>query len=95
MWLGAMPGPLKGFFEQVFRPGFAFQTGSRGFPKKHLKGKSARVVIMPAAIYRWYFGAHRLKNLKRNILGFCSIAPCTKLSLEWCRAFPTPHATAG
>jgi putative NADPH-quinone reductase len=23
LWLGAMPALLKGFFEQVFRPGFA------------------------------------------------------------------------
>ena len=78
LWLGAMPGLLKGFFEQVFRPRFAFQTSSRGFPQKRLKGKSARIVItmgMPAVIYRWYFGAHGLKNLKRNILGFCGIGP--------------------
>ncbi len=49
-----------------------------GMPKKLLAGKSACVVItmgMPAFIYRWYFGAHGLKNLKRNILGFCGVGP--------------------
>jgi putative NADPH-quinone reductase len=30
---------------------------------------------MPAPVYRWYFGAHSLKNLERNILGFIGIHP--------------------
>jgi hypothetical protein len=30
---------------------------------------------MPAAVYRWFFWAHGLKNLKRNILQFVGIAP--------------------
>ena len=79
LWLGTMPALLKGFLEQVFRPDFAFHVGesSTGWAKK-LKGKSARVVItmgMPAMVYRWYFGAHSLKSLERNILGFCGIGP--------------------
>jgi len=30
---------------------------------------------MPAVLYRWYFGAHGLKNLERNILRFVGIKP--------------------
>ncbi|HEY4646165.1 MAG TPA: NAD(P)H-dependent oxidoreductase [Steroidobacteraceae bacterium] len=30
---------------------------------------------MPALFYRWYFRAHSLKSLARNILGFCGIGP--------------------
>ena len=80
LWLGAMPAMLKAFLEQIFRPGFAFEylDPRRGKWRKLLKGKSARIVVtmgMPAFIYRWYFGAHGLKSLKRNILGFCGIAP--------------------
>lgn len=30
---------------------------------------------MPALFYRWYYRAHGLKNLERNILTFCGIAP--------------------
>ena len=30
---------------------------------------------MPALLYRWYFGAHGLKNLERSILGFVGIKP--------------------
>jgi putative NADPH-quinone reductase len=30
---------------------------------------------MPAAIYRWYFRAHSVKSLERNLLGIVGIAP--------------------
>jgi len=79
LWLGAMPALLKGFLEQVFRPGFAFVPGGAGRPgRPGLAGKSARLVVtmgMPAFVYRWYFGAHSLKSLERNILGFCGVKP--------------------
>ena len=78
LWLGSMPALLKGFFEQVFRPGFAFDLSAKGFGVKRLKGKSARIVVtmgMPAFVYRWYFGAHSLKSLERNILGFSGFGP--------------------
>ena len=78
LWHGTMPALLKGFIEQVFRPEVAEKQVEQGFPKKMLSGKSARVVItmgMPAWAYRWYFGAHSLKSLKRNILKFSGINP--------------------
>lgn len=79
LWLGDLPALLKGFLEQILRPGFAY-TGAmdRGKFRQLLKGKSARVVVtmgMPAIAYRFFFGAHALKNLRRNILGFCGIGP--------------------
>ncbi len=80
LWLGDMPAVLKGFLEQVARPGFAFTREEGGSPwgKKALTGRSARVVVtmgMPAIVYRWYFRAHSVKSLERNILGFVGIAP--------------------
>jgi len=78
LWLGTMPALLKGFFEQVLRPNFGFLIKEDGRWEKRLKGRTARVVItmgMPAFVYRWYFGAHSLRSLERNILGFCGIAP--------------------
>jgi putative NADPH-quinone reductase len=30
---------------------------------------------MPALVYRWYFGAHSLRSLERNVLKFCGISP--------------------
>ncbi|HET7796004.1 MAG TPA: NAD(P)H-dependent oxidoreductase [Rhizobacter sp.] len=80
LWLGGMPALVKGFLEQVARPGFALAKGEgvAAMAKKLLKGRSARIVVtmgMPALVYRWYFRAHSLKALERNILGFAGVAP--------------------
>ena len=79
LWMGTLPAILKGFIERIFQPGFAMERDEQdaGY-RPRLKGKSARVIItmgMPAPVYRWWFGAHALKMLKRNILGFVGIAP--------------------
>jgi putative NADPH-quinone reductase len=78
LWLGDMPALLKAFLEQVARPGFAVGTSASKPGKKLLGGRSARMVVtmgMPAFLYRWYFGAHSVKSLERNILKFVGIAP--------------------
>ena len=79
LWLGTAPALLQGFFEQVFRYGFAAVKSEAGLmPKELLTGRSARIVVtmgMPAFFYRWYFGAHGLKSLKRSILKFSGIRP--------------------
>lgn len=79
LWLGGMPALLKGLLEQVARPGFALsRPDAQGHARKLLAGRSARVVVtmgMPAVVYRWYFRAHSVKALERNILGFVGFAP--------------------
>lgn len=79
LWLGDMPALLKGFLEQVARPGFAFSgEGKNPLAHKALSGRSARVVVtmgMPAVLYRWFFLAHSIRSLERNILGFVGIKP--------------------
>ncbi|WP_426173770.1 NAD(P)H-dependent oxidoreductase [Massilia sp. TWR1-2-2] len=79
LWLGDMPAMLKGFLEQVERPGFAFSGDARNpFARKGLKGRSARLVVtmgMPAVVYRVFFRAHGVKSLRRSVLGFAGIAP--------------------
>jgi len=79
LWMGDMPALLKGFIEQVARPGFAFQRSSANpFGQKALGGRSARVVVtmgMPALVYRFIFHSHSVKSLERNILGFVGISP--------------------
>jgi putative NADPH-quinone reductase len=79
LWLGSMPALLKGFFEQVGRPGFAIgEARGRGLPRKLLTGRSARVIVtmgMPSFFYRWYYRAHSLKSLERNILAFVGVSP--------------------
>ena len=78
LWLGTMPALLKGFLEQVFRPGFALSESNERWPKGRLRNKSARVIVtmgMPSLAYRFYYQAHGLKNLERNILKFSGIKP--------------------
>jgi len=74
LWLGSMPALLKAFLEQVARPPLISLDGKG----PGLRGKSARIIVtmgMPAALYRWYFGAHSVKSFKRNILGFVGVKP--------------------
>lgn len=78
LWMGDMPALLKGFLEQVARPGFAFLREKNPMVHKALKGRSARVIVtmgMPAVVYRWFFLAHSIRSLERNILGFVGIHP--------------------
>ena len=75
LWLGTMPALLKGFLEQLLRPGFAISY-EKGLPQGLLKNKTAHIIItmgMPAFIYRFYFFSHSLRSLKRNILNLVGI----------------------
>jgi putative NADPH-quinone reductase len=79
LWCGDMPAILKGFLERILQPDLLRlqAEGSRG-DRRVLRGKSARVIMtmgMPGWFYRWYFGAHALKLLKRNILHFVGVKP--------------------
>lgn len=77
LWMGDLPAIVKAWVEQVLRKGFAFQKGRKGWAAS-LKGKSARVIVtmgMPSFAYRWFFFAHSLRSLDRNILKFCGIRP--------------------
>jgi putative NADPH-quinone reductase len=78
LWLGSMPALLKAFFEQVMRPGFAVAMDLPAVWGRLLKGRSGRVIVtmgMPAFVYRWFFFAHSLRSLERNLLRFVGIAP--------------------
>ncbi|HEX6287627.1 MAG TPA: NAD(P)H-dependent oxidoreductase, partial [Herpetosiphonaceae bacterium] len=78
LWLGGMPALLKGFLEQIARPGYAFGREGPARGAKLLRGRSARLVVtmgMPALVYRVWFRAHSIKSLERNILGFVGIHP--------------------
>ncbi|UXI66458.1 NAD(P)H-dependent oxidoreductase [Tahibacter amnicola] len=79
LWLGDLPALTKGFLEQVLRPGFAFQSNDGGTSwRRQLGGRSIRVVVtmgLPALIYRWFYGAHSVRSLRRNILSFCGFGP--------------------
>jgi NAD(P)H dehydrogenase (quinone) len=77
LWLGMLPAILKGFIERVLQPDF-IEPARQGKMVKILSGKSARIVVtmgMPGLVYRWWYGAHALKSLDRNILRFAGVAP--------------------
>ncbi len=78
LWLGDMPALLKGFLEQIARPGIAMEPKQNGLYQKLLTGKSARVFVtmgMPRAAYMLFFRGHSVKSFKRNILKFVGIKP--------------------
>jgi putative NADPH-quinone reductase len=77
LWLGDLPAVLKGFWEQVLRPGFAFGEVD-GKHRRLLTGKTAHIVVtmgMPGFVYRWFYRAHSLKSFERNVLAFVGIKP--------------------
>ena len=79
LWMGDMPALLKSFIEQIARPGFGFQRPSRTmFRARLLGGRSARVVVsmgMPAPVFRWGYGGHSIKVLRRNVFGRAGLRP--------------------
>jgi putative NADPH-quinone reductase len=105
LWHGHFPALLHAFLEQTFRPGFALESRKGQMPKKLFVGKTARIVVTmgsPAFFYHWFYRAHSLKSLKRNILGFAGIKPIRTTLIGWLGggageptgAFPTLMSTA-
>jgi len=91
LWMGMMPAVLKAFFEQVLRPGFAHRIAENAMPERLLKGRSARIVVtmgMPAFAYRWVFGAHGVKALRRSVLWLCGIGPVRQTLIGGVESLP-------
>jgi putative NADPH-quinone reductase len=77
LWLGGAPALLKGFFEQVFRYGFAL-SGPGQPMRRLLRGRSARVIVtmgMPAPVFRLAFGAFGARALERGLLWISGFGP--------------------
>ncbi|GGF93108.1 NAD(P)H dehydrogenase (quinone) [Paenibacillus albidus] len=78
-WWGTMPAILKGFFDRVLLPGFAYKTKPNSvMTEKLLTGKTARLLVTMDAP-GWYYrlvlrgAGHRI--MKQAILNFCGIKP--------------------
>ncbi len=77
-WWSTMPALLKGLFDRVWLPGFAYQFINKGYWWKGLmKGKSAAVIVtsdtMPL-IQRIIFG-DTTNELRKGILWFAGFGP--------------------
>jgi len=93
LWLGAAPALLKGFFEQVFRYGFALEPGG-GSLAGLLRWRSARVVVtmgMPGFIYRTVFGAFGIRGFERGVLQLSGLGPVRHTFLGGVEAASPKH----
>lgn len=72
IWWGSMPALLKGFFDRVFLPGFAFAYRPESvFWDKLLAGRSAQLLVTldtPAWYFRWVYRMPGHHQMKRTIL---------------------------
>ena len=79
LWLGTLPAKLKGFIEQVLRPGFAFeQRGAGQHPRRLLKGRSARIVVtrgMPELFGEVDRSPRSIRNVAADVLSICGVSP--------------------
>ncbi|MDQ6420604.1 NAD(P)H-dependent oxidoreductase [Paenibacillus sp. LHD-117] len=78
-WWGSMPAVLKGFFDRVFLPGFAFKyRENSSLWDKLLTGKSAHLIVTmdtPSWYNRLIYRHAGHNVMKKNILKFCGISP--------------------
>ncbi|TYA74378.1 NAD(P)H-dependent oxidoreductase [Seonamhaeicola marinus] len=79
MWWYGLPALTKGFIDRTFLPGITFETvQGKAFPKKLLKGKSARLIIT-ADTPKWYdsifMKSPLINQFKKGTLQFCGVNP--------------------
>lgn len=77
VWWGSVPALLKGFFDKILLPGFAFKYKKDSvFWDKLLSGKTASIIYTsdtPIWIYRLFYRAPTVNMLRDRVLGFCGI----------------------
>ena len=94
IWWGGIPALLKGFFDRILLPGFAFQyREGKAFPAKLLKGRSAHLLVTmdtPPWYYQWVYRMPGLHQVRKTTLAFCGIKPTATLTFV-----PILNATPG
>ncbi len=79
VWWGSVPALLKGFFDRVLLPGFAFKYKENSVMwDKLLAGKTGHVIYTtdtPIWLYQYFFMAPSVNQVKKRVLQFCGITP--------------------
>lgn len=77
LWWGSMPAILKGFFDRILLPGFAFKKKDDSiWWEKYLKGKSARIILtmdQPPLYFRLAFKRPAYNAVKKMTFQFIGI----------------------
>jgi 1,4-dihydroxy-2-naphthoate octaprenyltransferase len=75
-WWGTCPARLKGLFDRLLAPGFAFRYFDDGHYQPRLTGRTAELITTmdtPPWVYRWIYCAPGHRALGQATLGFCGI----------------------
>ncbi|MFS8138456.1 MAG: NAD(P)H-dependent oxidoreductase, partial [Thermomonas sp.] len=84
IWWGGIPALMKGFFDRIFLPGFAFKyREGKAFPDKLLKGRTAHLLVTmdtPPWYYKWVSRMPGLHQMRKTTLEFCGIKPLKTLT---------------
>lgn len=74
VWWASMPSLLKGWFDRVLTPGFAYNMNGLKIIK-HLKGRTAQLFLTSdaPALYQRLIPNSPVKLMSKYILGFCGI----------------------
>ncbi|WP_418594150.1 NAD(P)H-dependent oxidoreductase [Ponticoccus sp. (in: a-proteobacteria)] len=80
MWWGGVPAKLKGLFDRVLLPGFAFDPRQKrlGLPKPLLAGRTARLIMTsdtPDWFFRLAYGRAMVRQLRAQVFGYVGIKP--------------------
>lgn len=94
IWWGAVPALLKGFFDRVLLPGFAFKYHATGpWWDMLLSGKTAEIITTSDApqLYIWLkYGNSDLKSVRTATLAYCGIKTTKTTRIDRLR-FLTPE----
>ncbi|MFO2464549.1 NAD(P)H-dependent oxidoreductase [Pseudomonas sp. 15FMM2] len=83
VWWGGVPALMKGFFDRIFLPDFAFKyRKGKAFPDKLLLGRTAHLLVVldtPPWYYRWFYRMPAVHQVRKTTLEFCGVKPIKTL----------------
>lgn len=97
-WWASMPAVLKGFFDRVFLPGYAFKyRENSSMWDRLLTGRSARLIVTMDAPGWYNFLVYRnsvQNSIKHGILRFCGFKPVGVTTISGVKAMSDEKRSA-